>query len=226
MNQYINIHAVRGHSITHQLWLLWIMGHFWFLEFHFVSLYPVQFIHVVVRYKWVKVVEHISNFLNVVTLSELEISHVCGFHDCQINLSVFTSHISMWRWTTLTSSRWYSLIWLIIFPSAYQNPEYLPFLSGDSNYVSSITQSGMGLQFWCTSSVPWPFSSYLVYDEKNFVWICHRGLGLIDLNTNQEAIISIYKANVLFTNDACHLVAKLIEFFCCCELITNLFMII
>ncbi len=56
------------------------------------------------------------------------------------------------------------------------------------------------------------FFGIFVQLKTSFAWIHHGGPGLIDLNTMQEMIVSIYKAILLFTKDAFHLVTKLIGF--------------
>ncbi len=48
----------------------------------------------------------------------------------------------------------------------------------------------------------------------NLLMIHIGGPGLIDLNTMQEIIVSVYEAILLFTKDSFHIVAKQIGFSC------------
>ncbi len=59
---------------------------------------------------------------------------------------------------------------MINLPSAYQNPVYCQLLSGARERINFVTQSGMGIWFWCPSLLPWTFSVYLVYNLMHIFW--------------------------------------------------------
>lgn len=87
-----------------------------------------------------------------------------------MKMSVFSSRNSTSIWNTLISSNSHVLSWLIILQSTYQNPVYLPHLSGARECINSITHSGIGIWFWCPSLLPWTFSVYFLYNLKHFFW--------------------------------------------------------
>ncbi len=85
-----------------------------------------------------------------------------------MQLLVFSSSNSTWIWNTSSSCNFHASRWLIILPSTYQNPVYWPFLSGTREHFNSVTQSGMGIQFWCLFSLT--FSVYFVYNSNQVFW--------------------------------------------------------
>ncbi len=148
--------------------------------------------------------------------SELDISHADGFGEFSMKHSVFSSSSFTWMWNTLLSFNLHASNSLIISPSAYWNPVYLPLLLGVREYINSATQSGMRIQFWFPSLLPWTFLCTLCKSQSTSFEDQHLMTSICQLEypSENDTIVSICKASLLFTKYALHFFGELYDYCC------------
>ncbi len=140
---------------------------------------------------WAK---YISSCLNLLHLSVLVISHTDIFGDCSMKISVCI-HSLLLNMKQFIISQLVGLNWLIVFPSAFQNPVYLPVLTAEIECINSVAHNGIGMQLKCPSLLPCTFSEL----KMHILWIHNCWFQFVNLNTAKEMIVPVFKAGLMIT---------------------------